>query len=66
MTGLHFRLQSVVQSYNTNNKNMAQTRCIDQQNKIEDSKMSTHNYSYLTFEERGKHTHTRKDSIFYK
>lgn len=57
MNGLHFRLQSVVQSYNTMNKNMIQIRCIEQQNKI-DSKMSTYNYSYLIFEEKGKHTHT--------
>ena len=59
MNGLHFRLQSVVQSYNTKNKNMVQIRCIDQQNKI-DSKMSTHNYSYLIFEEKGKHTQEKR------
>lgn len=59
MNGLHFRLQSVVQSYNTKNKNMVQTRCIDQQNK-EDSKMSTQLSDIWRKRKTHTHTHTQE------
>ena len=63
----HSRFEVVLQSHsNKNNVVLAQSRHIDEWNKIKDPNMNTHTFSHLTFDKGAKNTCYGKEITFNK